>query len=124
MAAPQPRRSRDDGRVRPVRVDLRRRVLSRPGRLRLDGERLVHDRTVRYLASGRPAVVQDTTLERALPIGDGLLTFRTASEAADRALDVVARYETHRRAARAIAEEFFSPEAALAPLFDATGVAP
>jgi hypothetical protein len=82
------------------------------------------DRTVRYLASGRPAVVQDTGLERALPLGDGLLTFRTASDAADRARDVVARYETHRSAARAIAEEFFSPEAALAPLFDVTGVTP
>jgi hypothetical protein len=79
---------------------------------------------VRYLASGRPAVVQDTGLERALPLGDGLLAFRTVSEAADCARDVVARYESHRRAARAIAEEFFSPEAALAPLFDATGVTP
>jgi hypothetical protein len=82
------------------------------------------DRTVRYLASGRPAVVQDTGLEQALPLGDGLLAFRTVSEAADCARDVVARYETHRTAARAIAEELFSPEAALAPLLDATGVAP
>jgi hypothetical protein len=82
------------------------------------------DRTVRYLASGRPAVVQDTGLEQALPLGDGLLAFTNVSEAADCARDVVARYRTHREAARALAEEFFSPEAALAPLLDATGVAP
>jgi hypothetical protein len=82
------------------------------------------DRTVRYLASGRPAVVQDTGLEQALPLGDGLLTFRTVREAADCARDVVARYATHREAARAIAEEFFSPAGALAPLLDATGVTP
>jgi hypothetical protein len=82
------------------------------------------DRTVRYLASGRPAVVQNTGLEHTLPLGDGLLAFDTVSEAEDRARDVVARYETHRQAARAIAEEFFSPQAALAPLLDATGVAP
>jgi hypothetical protein len=82
------------------------------------------DRTVRYLASGRPAVVQDTGLEQALPLGDGLLAFRTVSEAAECVRDVVARYETHRAAARAIAEEFFSPEAALAPLLAATGVTP
>lgn len=82
------------------------------------------DRTVRYLASGRPAVVQNTGLDQALPLGEGLLAFRTVSEAVDCARDVVARYETHRRAARAIAEEFFSPEAALAPLLDATGVTP
>jgi hypothetical protein len=82
------------------------------------------DRTVRYLASGRPAVVQNTGLEHALPLGDGLLAFRTMNEAADCARDIVARYGTHRTAARAIAEEFFSPEAALAPLLDATGVTP
>lgn len=82
------------------------------------------DRTVRYLASGRPAVVQDTGFERALPLGDGLLAFRTAGEAANCTQDVVTRYETHCEAARAIAEEFFSPEAALGPLLDATGVTP
>jgi hypothetical protein len=38
--------------------------------------------------------------------------------------DVVARYDTHRKAAREIAEEFFAPETALGPLLDATGVAP
>lgn len=82
------------------------------------------DRTVRYLASGRPAVVQNTGFDPALPLGDGLLAFTTVSEAADCARDVVARYETHRTAARALAEEFFSPETALAPLFEATGVTP
>jgi hypothetical protein len=82
------------------------------------------DRTVRYLASGRPAIVQDTGLGRSLPLGDGLLTFRTVRDAEARARDVVARYETHREAARAIARQFFSPEAALAPLLDASGVTP
>jgi hypothetical protein len=82
------------------------------------------DRTVRYLASGRPAVVQDTGLEKSLPLGDGLLAFRTMREAADCVRDVVARYDTHRKAAREIAEEFFAPETALGPLLDATGVAP
>lgn len=82
------------------------------------------DRTVRYLASGRPAVVQNTGLEQTLPLGDGLLAFQTVNEAANCARDVVARYQTHREAARALAEEFFTPEVALAPLLDATGVAP
>ena len=82
------------------------------------------DRTVRYLASGRPAVVQDTGLERALPLGDGLLTFRTFAEATECTRDVVTRYKTHREAARAIAEQYFAPEVALAPLLDATGITP
>jgi hypothetical protein len=82
------------------------------------------DRTVRYLASGRPAVVQDTGLGTSLPLGEGLLTFRNVREASACARDVVARYETHREAARTISQQFFSPEAALAPLLDATGVTP
>ena len=39
------------------------------------------DRTVRYLASGKPAVVQDTGWSRNYPSGQGLLRFRTVGEA-------------------------------------------
>jgi hypothetical protein len=76
------------------------------------------DRTVRYLASGRPAVVQETGLSDTLPLGDGLLTFRTADEAVARIRDVAADHAHHRRAARALAEEWFSHERALAPVLE------
>jgi hypothetical protein len=82
------------------------------------------DRTVRYLASGRPAVVQDTGIGDALPVGEGLLTFRTPAEAAARAAEVVDDYDRHRRAARRLAEEHFAAGRALAPLLEAAGVAP
>ena len=82
------------------------------------------DRTVRYLASGRPAVVQDTGIRHTLPVGDGLLTFRTPAEAAVRATEVVEDYDRHRRAARRMAEEYFAADRALAPLLEAAGVAP
>jgi hypothetical protein len=82
------------------------------------------DRTVRYLASGRPAVVQDTGFSRTLPIGEGLLTFRTPTEAVACAREVASDYERHRVAARKVAEEFFAPDRALAPLLEASGVAP
>ena len=82
------------------------------------------DRTVRYLASGRPALVQETGFSRTLPAGDGLLSFRTPREAVARARDIVERHDHHRRAARTLAEEFFSPEHALAPLLETSGVAP
>ena len=39
------------------------------------------DRTSGYLASGRPAVVQDTGFSDFVPTGKGLLTFRTPDEA-------------------------------------------
>ena len=39
------------------------------------------DRTACYLASGRPAIVQDTGLGDHLATGDGLLTFTGPAEA-------------------------------------------
>ena len=49
------------------------------------------DRTVRYLASGRPVVVQDTGFSRNYPVGDGLSSFRTIEEAVLGALGIVRR---------------------------------
>jgi hypothetical protein len=37
---------------------------------------------------------------------------------------IAADYSAHRAAARRLAEDWFAPEPALAPLLDATGVAP
>jgi hypothetical protein len=82
------------------------------------------DRTVRYLASGRPALVQDTGFGRSLPVGDGLLSFRSPAEAADRARQLVNGHAAHCTAAREIAERHFAPERALEPLLTAAGVAP
>lgn len=82
------------------------------------------DRTVRYLASGLPALVQDTGFGRMIPTGEGLLTFSTPGEAAENAMRIVQEYPHHCRAAGQLAAELFTPERALAPLLDATGVAP
>ena len=65
------------------------------------------DRSVRYLASGRPVLVQDTGLRRTLPVGEGLLAFRTLDEAAAGARTIAHDYERQARAARRIAEEHF-----------------
>jgi len=67
----------------------------------------ISDRTLCYLASGKPAVVQNTGPSSFLPNGEGLFRFATVEEAAD-ALDAVnADYERHCRAARQIAETLF-----------------
>ena len=67
----------------------------------------ISDRTLCYLASGKPAVVQHTGPSRFLPDAAGLLRFRTLEEAV-RALSVVeSAYERHCQAARALAEEHF-----------------
>jgi len=76
------------------------------------------DRTVRYLASGRPAIVQDTGLGEHLPRGMGLLTFQTPEEAAAAIADVRSNYSSHARAARAIAEQYFESSKVLGDFVD------
>jgi hypothetical protein len=77
------------------------------------------DRTVRYLASGKPALVQDTGWSRNYPSGHGLLGFRTLDDAVDGAARIARDYAEHSRAARAIAEEFFDANTVLASLVEA-----
>jgi hypothetical protein len=68
------------------------------------------DRTVRYLASGKPALVQDTGFTRHLPTGEGLISFQTIEEAAEGAARIERDYHRHCRAARGIAEDYFASE--------------
>lgn len=84
----------------------------------------VSDRTVRYLAAGRPALVQDTGLGRQLPVGEGLLVFRTLDEAASGAAEIAANYQQHRLRARQLAEEHFASDRVVGRLLENVGVAP
>jgi len=68
------------------------------------------DRTTRYLASGRPALVQATGLPPELPQDEGLLTFATPEEAVAAAAAVLADPARHARSARALAQEHFDAE--------------
>jgi len=67
----------------------------------------VSDRTLCYLASGKPAVVQHTGPSAFLPSGEGLFRFSTLEEAAEALASIDACYERHSRAAREIAESLF-----------------
>jgi hypothetical protein len=74
------------------------------------------DRTVRYLASGKPVLVQDTGFR--LPAGQGLLAFRTLEEAEAGARAIAEDYERHSRAARRLAEEEFGSDRVLTRLLE------
>jgi hypothetical protein len=76
------------------------------------------ERSARYLAAGRPVVVQDTGFAAALPVGEGLLTFRTPEEAAAAVREVEGDYPRHARAARALAEEYFDSDKVLGRLLE------
>jgi hypothetical protein len=80
------------------------------------------DRSVRYLASGKPAVVQETGFSRALPVGTGLIGFSTIEQAVDAVSDVAARYGEHAEAARRIAEEQFDAEKVLPRFCEQAGI--
>ena len=82
------------------------------------------DRTVRYLASGKPALVQDTGFSRNYPVGEGLLAFRTLAEAVTGAERIAQDYERHCRAARSLAETYFDSAIVLGRLLDEAGIAP
>jgi hypothetical protein len=80
------------------------------------------DRSTRYLASGRPVLLQDTGFSRVLPAGEGLVAFTTLEEAVAGANDIVARYSEHSAAARRIAEEQFAAPAVLGDFCDRAGI--
>jgi hypothetical protein len=79
------------------------------------------DRTTRYLASGWPALVQDTGFSRTLPVGEGLVPFRTLSDAAEGAQRIARDYDTHAAAARALAEAYFDARVVLPGFLEAAG---
>lgn len=81
------------------------------------------DRTTRYLASGKPALVQDTGFGRIIPTGEGLLAFRTLAEAVDGVERIHSDYAGHCTAARGIAEEFFDSRTVLARFAEELAVA-
>ena len=79
------------------------------------------DRTECYLASGRPALVQDTGWSEHVPAGTGLLAFSTPEEAIDGLARLEAEYSVHARRASEIAREHFDATRVLPPLLEKAG---
>jgi hypothetical protein len=75
-------------------------------------------RSACYLAAGRPVVVEDTGFGRILPLGDGLMAFRTVPEAVAAIREVQASYARHATGAREIAAEYFDSNKILSRLLD------
>jgi len=78
----------------------------------------VSDRTLCYLASGKPAVVQYTGASRLLPDAQGLFRFRNMDEAVRALATAEADYERHGRAARALVEEHFDARRVVARVLE------
>ena len=76
------------------------------------------DRTECYLASGRPALAQDTGWTAHLPAGEGLLSFSTPDEALAAIDRVNSDYRRHARRAGEIAREHFDASRVLSRLLE------
>ncbi len=74
------------------------------------------DRSICYLASGKPVIAQDTGFGESLPTGKGLLSFSTVEEAAEAAHAIGRDYARHSSAARRLAEEYFDSSKVLSTL--------
>ncbi len=81
----------------------------------------VSDRSVCFLASGKPVLAQETGLGETLPTGEGLVTFTDLQEASDGAARINADYPLHSRRARELAEECFDSRKVLSHLVELAG---
>jgi hypothetical protein len=72
------------------------------------------DRSVCYLAAGRPVVTQSTAFEKFVPTGEGLFAFQTRRQALDAIQAIADDYPRHSAAAAEIAREYFSADKVVA----------
>jgi len=80
------------------------------------------ERSICYLASGRPVIAQDTGFSRYLPTGAGLFSFGTEEDVLEAIQALRADYTAHARAARALAEDYFDSDRVLPGLLRDVGL--
>jgi hypothetical protein len=80
------------------------------------------DRSVCYLAAGRPVITMRTGFSKFYPTGRGLFEFMTEDEALAGIDAICSDYRGHSRAAREIAREHFAADRVLSALMAATGL--
>lgn len=76
------------------------------------------ERSITYLASGRPVLVQETGFSDCLPTGAGVIPFSTLDEALVGIDEINGRYDNHCRAAREVAQTYFDSRKILPRLIE------
>ncbi len=76
------------------------------------------ERSVGYLASGRPVLTEETGFSQFIESGSGLLSFSSKEEALSGIEKINGDYHRHCKAAREITANFFSHEKVLSKLLD------
>ena len=78
----------------------------------------ISDRSVIYLAIGRPVVLQDTGWPEVVPPRPGLLPFEDVNGAAIRIAEAEKNLDAQSAGARELADTVFNPASSLAPIFE------
>jgi GT2 family glycosyltransferase len=79
------------------------------------------DRSITYLAAGRPVISQDTGFSNVFPTGEGLFGFTTQDEILGAVDAINSDYRRHSRAAEEIAREYFAHDVVLTKLLADVG---
>jgi hypothetical protein len=80
------------------------------------------DRSVCYLAAGRPVVTQDTAFGKRIPTGEGLFSYSDRDGALAAIEAIASDYARHSKAAAEIAREYFDADKVVADLLSQAGL--
>jgi hypothetical protein len=83
----------------------------------------ISDRSLCYLAAGKPVLAQDTGIGDRYPTGSGLLVFDELDDARAGIEELRSNYPRHARAARDLAADCFDSDLVLGRLLARLGVA-
>lgn len=81
----------------------------------------ISDRSLCYLASGRPVLAQETGFSRHYPAGEGLIGYTTLDEAVAGVEEIARRPDRHAAAARELAVAYFDSDKVLGRLLQELG---
>lgn len=79
------------------------------------------DRSVAYMATGRPVLAEETGFSRRIPSDRGVIAFTDLESARAGVAEIDGNYATHSRAAREIASDLFGSRRQLTAMIDACG---
>lgn len=77
------------------------------------------DRSICYMALGRPVLAEDTGFGQVIPTGRGIIDFRDLDEAAAGVAEIDGNYQLHSRWARELAEDLFNSDRQIAAMLKA-----
>jgi len=80
------------------------------------------DRSVCYLAAGRPVITEETGFSKFIPTGEGLFNFSKEDEILEAIQAINSNYEKQSQRARDIAEEYFKAETVIEKILDSVGL--